>query len=583
MRLSGNSSYVLLTKLFLRQFLENDLLSPDGDRSQMIAIVGASVISLTLFISMFTSAGYAMSIMMPGEAAVMTLSDKFLYVSLAMLVTALVAAAQWDALAIDYRDAVILQPLPIRPAVLRLAKLSAVAALGAGVAIAVNVFPAIIFPWMLAFAVPQMHAWQVLQMLLTQFVITVSAATFGFLAIIAVREWASALLGAGLFARVSPWIQTIAIVLIGSAILLLPLVSTRVGQRGFTGWRAGLPSTAFVGAYESATGGFLVDLPRRRMTPRQGERDRAFTEIYEQRRPMFGPLAQRAEVLLAGVALLVLIATALNAFRTPSIGVASAQARGRSKIAFLARLVFPRSAAARAGFDFAIAILWRNKTHRLTLAAASAIGFAMVLVAISGVALAVNASPTARLLAIQPLLYGCLLVAFRHLLRVPAELRANWGIQIAWQGKARAFANGVQAAALLSIALPAILVVLPPIAFAAGIPFAAAHALLGIAGAAIVLEALMLSYDKVPFTCTYLPTDNMRAMAPVYALAFLIGASLFARLELAILTGTSSRAGVAFLVALFIALRIAAVFRKRVADIDFNEAPVSFSELGLHS
>ena len=53
-------------------------------------------------------------------------------------------------------------------------------------AIAVNIFPAIIFPWMLAFAVPQMHAWQVLQLILTQFVITVSAATFGFLAVIAI-------------------------------------------------------------------------------------------------------------------------------------------------------------------------------------------------------------------------------------------------------------------------------------------------------------------------------------------------------------------------------------------------------------
>ena len=42
-----------------------------------------------------------MSIMMPGEAAVLTLNDKFFYLSLAMLVTALVAASQWDALAID--------------------------------------------------------------------------------------------------------------------------------------------------------------------------------------------------------------------------------------------------------------------------------------------------------------------------------------------------------------------------------------------------------------------------------------------------------------------------------------------------
>ena len=70
---------------------------------------------------------------------------------------------------------------------------------------------------------------------------------------------------------------------------------------------------------------------------------------------MFAPLARRAEALLAGVVLLVVLATGLNALRTPSIVVAAARSRGRSKIAALARLVFPRSAAARAGFDFALA------------------------------------------------------------------------------------------------------------------------------------------------------------------------------------------------------------------------------------
>jgi hypothetical protein len=575
-------AYVLLTKLFLRQFLQNDLLSPDGDRSHTLAIIGASTISLTLFISMFTSAGYAMSIMMPGEAAVLSLSDKFIYAALAMLVTALVAAAQWDALSVDYRDAVILQPLPIRPATLRLAKLTAVAALGAGVAIAVNIFPTLVFPWMLAFAVPQMSVVQLLQMIGTQAAMTVSAAIFGFLAVVAVREWASALLGDSLFARVSPWLQTIAIVLVGSSILLLPLVSTRVGQYGFTGWRAALPPTAFVGAFESATGGFLDDLPRRTMTKRQEDRDRAFSAIYAERRPMFAPLARRAQMLLGGVVLLVMLATALNALRTPSIVIAAARSGGRSPAALLARLLFPRSAAARAGFDFTLATVWRHKTHRLTLAAAAAIGFAMTLVALSRVDLAADARPTARLLSIQPLLYGSLLVAFRHMLRVPAELRANWGIQMAWQGKPREFANGVQAAALLSIALPAIVAVYPPIAFAGGVSFAAAHALLGVAGAAIFLEALMLSYDKVPFTCTYLPGDNMRAVVPIYALAFVMGAGMFSRIELAILTGPSSIVLVAALTAIFIGLRIASARRRRVADIDFNEAPVTFHQLGLH-
>ena len=87
---------------------------------------------------------------------------------------------------------------------------------------------------------------------------------------------------------------------------------------------------------------------------------------------------------------MVLATGAERASGRPSIVIAAARSRGRSKIAALARLVFPRSAAARAGFDFALATLWRNKTHRLTLAAAAAIGFAMVLVALSGVDLAVG-------------------------------------------------------------------------------------------------------------------------------------------------------------------------------------------------
>ena len=80
MRATGSvSSWLQLTKLFLRQFLENDLVSPDADRAQLLAIVGAGVVSLTLFISMFLSAGYAMTVLTPGEAAVRTLNDKFFY------------------------------------------------------------------------------------------------------------------------------------------------------------------------------------------------------------------------------------------------------------------------------------------------------------------------------------------------------------------------------------------------------------------------------------------------------------------------------------------------------------------------
>jgi len=93
---------------------------------------------------------------------------------------------------------------------------------------------------------------------------------------------------------------------------------------------------------------------------------------------------------------------------------------------------------------------------------------------------------------------------------------------------------------------------------------------------------LMLSYDKVPFTCTFLPGENMKAVVPILALAFLIGAATFARIELGIVTGRYPAAGVAALIALYVALRIASRMRPRVADIDFNEVPVSVYQLGLY-
>lgn len=574
-------AYLLLTKLFLRQFLENDLMSPDGDRSQLLAILGASAVSLTLFISMFMSAGYAMSILMPGQAAILTLSDKFFYISLAMLATAMVATSQWDALSLDQRDVAILQPLPVRPATLRLAKLSAVAMLGAAVAIAVNIFPTFVFPWMLAFSVPQMSAAQLLWLMVVHAMITITAAVFGYLVVIGLRESLSAVLGGKLFARVSPWLQTTIILLLGVALLLIPIASTRVAQNGFTGWRARLPSTAFVGAYEVATHGFLAELPRGRMTPRQANRDRPASELYAARRPLFPELADRAQLLFLSIAAIVFAATALSAFRTPVPTIAPAARRRRSRLAALARLLFPRSAAARAGFDFAVATMLRNKTHRLTLAGAAAVGSAMVFFALSRVNLAGDVL-SVRLLVIQPLLYGALLTAFRHMVRVPAELRANWAIQLAWRGQARAFANGVQAAAMLALAIPALAIVMAPVAAVGGLTLAAWHAGIGLIGAAIVLEALMLSYDKVPFTCSYVADENVKGIAPIFVIVFLFGATMFARLELAMLAGDAAVEGGVGLALLLIILRVASIRRRRMASIDFNEGPAAFPQLGLH-
>lgn len=572
-----------LTKLFLRQFLENDLVSPDSDRAQLLAVVGAGVESLTLFASMFLSSTYAMSVLTPGQAAVMTLNDKFFYVSMAMLVTALVAAAQWDALALDQRDASILDPLPVPPSIIRWAKLTAVAIFGAAVALAVNAFPTLVFPWMLSFSLRQMAASEVFWLMGIHATITVAAGAFGYLAVMAVRESLSAVLGPKLFTRLSPTSHASAIVVLGSLLLLVPPASTRVAERGFSGWWAQLPPMAFVGAYEEVSRSFIVDLPRRRVTARMAARDREGTALYEQRRPLLPGLARRVEVLFGGVLSILVAASIVSAWRAPVGGalLVTGERRRLRVSERIANAVIVRNQAARAGFSFALATLFRSKTHRITLACAAAVGLSMSLVVLTRTDLQGGAL-RAGMLSIQPLLYGSLLVAFRHLVRVPAELRANWGVRLAWRGQRRAFTDGACRAAMLTLAVPAIALVFLPMVIVAGVPIALAHAALGVVGAAILLEAMMLGYDKAPFTCNYVPVESAKAVVPLYAIAFLIGVSVFARLELAILTGANPLRGLLFLSIVFAVLRIAAL-RQRELPVDFDEAPPALQTLGLHS
>src|SRR6185503_3401333 len=67
---------------------------------------------------------------------------------------------------------------------------------------------------------------------------------------------------------------------------------------------------------------------------------------------------------------------------------------------------------------------------------------------------------TAGVLAIQPVLIGALLIGFRHAVRVPAELAANWAVQVAWAGNTRRHIAGAKAAgALLFVAAPVLALV----------------------------------------------------------------------------------------------------------------------------
>ncbi len=577
--------YALLTRQFLRQFLENDLISPDADRTQLLAVVGSLAVSLTMFISVFMSAKFIGAFLTPGQAAVLSLNDKFFYLSLAMLATALMAAMQWDALTIDPRDAAILEPLPVSAGVIRRAKLTAVGLLGSVVAIALNVFPSMIFPWLLAINFPQMSVWALLALITVHATMTFMAAAFGYLGVIGIRESMVAVLNRRGFAVASPWIQGVLIVVLGSALLMLPPASRRIAQFGFDDWRASAPPMWFLGVYESVAGGIIADLPRTSMTTRQTNNDVNSSALYEQRRSQFPQLARRATIAFALAFVVAVFAYMWNARRLPALTAAPTQA-GRQRWRAgerLANALIVRDGTARAGFYFTLAAMWRSNTHRLTLACAAAAGFALALVALFNADADRGAPPSIRLLVMQPFLYGALLVGFRHIIRVPAELRANWGFQLAWRERERAFLSGVRRAALVALVLPALAVLLPLFSFVMGTEAALLHAGLGLAGAIVFLEALLVSYEKVPFTCTYLPSENMKAMAPIYAIMFIVGAVNFARMQVSAITSGDVTRILVTLGILFVVFRVASLRRVRRPLVEFDEAPSTYQQLGLHT
>lgn len=586
--MTGPSVHAILTRHFLRRFLENDLIAPEADRAHLLAVIGAALFSTTIFITMMMSClKYVVGYYTPGQAAVASLDDKFFYISLSMVAVALLAVAQWDALVVDARDSAILDPLPVTPLAIRRAKLSAVALFGCAAAAVVNLAPTIIFP-LLVLVKQRVSLASATVIIVTHALITLGAAAFGYLCVIAVRETLAAVLGGRWFSRVSPWMQGTLIVGLGTVLLLLPAASTRVERNRLSDpMIAWSPPAWFLGAYEQMSGHIIIDAPRAHLNNRQKRADVPATATYRKHQAQFAALAARALVALPAVALLAIAAYVFNGFRRPvSVFVRSASARRPWATSLLARLVLIRRPTARAGFAFSLAVIWRSSTHRLTLWCCGAAGLAMSLVALAGIDLPDTAAAgraVPRLLIVQPFLTGMLLVGFRHAIRVPAELRANWGFQLAWRELEREFVSGARRAAFVGLVTPALAVVFVLDLMVLGPWLAVEHAVFGAAGACLLLEVLMIGYDKVPFTCSYLPNENMKALGPLYLAMFMIGASSFARMESNAMNVSTPGWLLTVLAILFAILRGFSLTRRRLGAVDFDEVPASSQKLGLHT
>src|SRR5262249_39797559 len=119
----------------------------------------------------------------------------------------------------------------------------------------------------------------------------------------------------------------------------------------------------------------------------------------------------------------------------------------------------------------------------------------------------------------------------------PAELAANWLFRITESRWAEIARTAIRKRVLLSGLIPALLLLLPAELAVWGLPRGPLHTFFQFGAAALLVELVFWSFDKVPFTCSYFPgRSNLSILFVLYFYGFTYYSSQMAALEVTIET-----------------------------------------------
>ena len=305
----------LLTQHFLQRFLENDLLSPDADRHEAIALVFGGLLTLGLFLSIGISMKFLFMLFpSPGRTALLAVGDRLVFVALAMIVMSLVAVMTWDALSLDARDTAIFGPLPLERGVIVRAKLRAVGILAGGFALVMSAMSSLFHPTLMVSRLP-IGIIPALALMVIHLAVMLAAGLFAFASVFLFREILRALLGMR-FSRISAGLQAVMIVALVTTFLLLPAILNRA-RRPESRAAQMLPLIWFVGLHEALAGPLVAELPRGDLPASIARQEDRAAERYRTIATSIRPLAWRAVTALTATLALAIAAFFWNSRQLP--------------------------------------------------------------------------------------------------------------------------------------------------------------------------------------------------------------------------------------------------------------------------
>ena len=497
----------VLFEMFRERFLEIDAgsiaVSLETNFTQSLGIVAAP----GLIVAMYMCPHFmTLSFQQSSPAVEWALrSDRLFFPAYSFAVVGFVTFFEWDMLFPDRRDFLVLTALPVLVRDFFLSKLASIGVFLLSLLIAVNGFSIVLLP-PLSMLVRQASGVGMLRLAFDQIIVTGAAGLFGFLLVGSLRCLLMSLSNPLIFRRVSSWIQLVGMTAMVLTLFLYPIYAPAMRSiaAAYPQWLSFFPPYWFVGIYDL-------------LSPASN--------------PLFARLGAFAFQVIGVTTLLFLvgwfIAFARNYRRTLEAEPAQ-EARGRGNlIRWLASVQEERGM-----LDFIATTLSRSQKHRLFLVTYLSVGLAFALLLALGIEEGKLVVFPDGLRAFPFLLSFFVVSGFRAVFQFPSELPANWIFQMSegdWLEVSRKATRKIVAFAGL---LPLLVLFLPFEIVSFGWRVGLFHWAFQVQVSLVLIELFFWTFDKVPFTCSYVPgRSSMALLLALYAYGFTNYASWMAGLE----------------------------------------------------
>ena len=513
----GVQQFVLLTRHFFNRLFLNDLVAFEEQMKERVIAVLAFLAIFSAHLSNVALFKYSL---LPDKGG--SWVEKTYIFTFFMVIMGLVSVLQWEVIFPDTRDYLNLKPLPVRTGLVFAAKFTSLVLFVSFFALGMNALSTFVFAYYLP-------GWQstsllyLLKFLIVHLFCGLAACFSIFFLSIFLLGMTMVILGPRIFRLFSSLLR--GVLMIGLAFLLfffllqsmeggLPKLFTHLPELRATQTSSlfYFPPLWFVGLYETWLG--TTD-------------------------PFF--------LKLRWLALLALFLPSLAFFLTMGLGyqrqlkkpgkskrtkpILHQPRRALSRILHKLLLCHPLQ---RAVFYFYQAGLKRSPPHRLRLISylAVAIALALVVMGLGGGRAGDRPLSDTLLFSLTFILCFFTLVAVRTTVTLPIAHEANWVWRLTEQEKKHHYFSGLRKGLFFFPLLPLFVLLLLFYGYFWDWSKAGLHCLFGLATAWLLAEGLFLRFQKIPFTCSFMPGKaRIQYFWLVYLAAFLVFVNSFSWLE----------------------------------------------------